>query len=83
MMLTYSTADQFCDGMTWRDWIELGNRGPCPYHTKTLRNYNKKEAYAIAKKKNLKAFVCELSGKWHLASGGFSESDFAGGPDNE
>ena len=63
--------------MSYREWREGGNTGKCPYHSKMLRNFNKAEAYDIAKRKNLHAFKCELSGKWHLSSsGGFNEKDF-------
>lgn len=63
--------------MSYREWRENGNTGKCPYHAKMLRNFNKAEAYDIAKRKNLHAFKCGLSDKWHLtSSGGFSEKDF-------
>ena len=77
MMTSYSTEDQFCPGMTWQEWHRSGGEGRCPHHAKTLRNFNRAEAYDIAKRKNLHAFKCELSGKWHLSSsGGFNEKDF-------
>jgi hypothetical protein len=76
MNVTYSTAPSFCDGMTWETWAQLGFQGPCPYHRKALRNLTKAEAYKVAKSKNLSAFVCPLSNMWHVATGGFDESDF-------
>jgi hypothetical protein len=76
MMISYSTEDQFCYGMTWQEWRRSGGEGKCPYHAKTLRNFNRAEAYDIAKRKNLHAFFCKLSGKWHLAAGKFDATDF-------
>lgn len=69
MFTTYTTADQFCHGMSYREWRELGHTGKCPYHAKALRNFNRAEAYDIAKRKDMHAFFCELSGKWRLATG--------------
>ena len=69
MLDTYSTADQFCHGMTYREWRDMGNTGRCPYHSKMLRNFNKTEAIDIAKKYNMGVFFCELSHRWHLTNG--------------
>ena len=76
MIVSYSSADQFCHGMTYREWRDQGNTGRCPYHAKMLRNFNKAEAHDIAKRCDKKAFLCPLSGKWHLANGTFNEQDF-------
>lgn len=76
MMTTYTTADQFCHGMSYREWRANGHEGRCPHHAKMLRNFNKAEAYDIAKRNNMHAFFCTLSQKWHLATGSFDPKDF-------
>lgn len=76
MITTYTTADQFCHGMSYREWREGGHTGRCPHHAKMLRNFNKAEAYDIAKRKNMRAFFCTLSHKWHIANGPFNPKDF-------
>lgn len=68
MITQYSTEDQFCYGMSYREWREAGNVGKCPYHHKALRNYNKAEAEALSERYGLNKFLCPISNKWHLAS---------------